>query len=53
MVMIYTWLRVVTSLNNSPVSIFNMVSDYSWTKINMIQRYHLPITLQIFEPNGT
>jgi hypothetical protein len=29
-----------------------MVSDYGWTKTNMIYRYHLPITLQICEPNG-
>jgi hypothetical protein len=35
MVMVYTRLRAVTSLNSS-VSIFSMVSDYGWTKTNMI-----------------
>jgi hypothetical protein len=35
MVTVYDRLLVVTNLN-SLVSIFSMVSDYGWTKTNMI-----------------
>jgi hypothetical protein len=34
-VMVYTRLPAVTSLNR-PVSIFSVVSNYGWTKTNMI-----------------
>jgi hypothetical protein len=52
MVMVYARLLAVTNLNRL-VSIFSVISDYGWTKINMISRYQLPIALQICEPNDT